>query len=126
MIGTCNFSPLMSVFMSNDAGLVGYLHFDDCFVFKNNALAPKAGFEPRVDGPVHKIHFLVRNLFQEFLAFFNINMAGTTCADPAAVVVEMDVVFFCHLQDGRVCRYVFYSHRGDGFIFESEFYCCHN
>jgi hypothetical protein len=35
-------------------------------------------------------------------------MTGAAGAHPATVVVEMDVVLFCHLQYGYFCRYMFY------------------
>ncbi len=53
-------------------------------------------------------------------------MASATCADAAAVVVEVDVVLLRDFQNGHVHWYVVDGDRSDGFILEGEFDSCHS
>jgi hypothetical protein len=101
-----------SMFVSDDARLVGYLYFDNGVVFEDDTLAAQAGFEPGVDGAVDEIFFFFGNFLQEIFPFFNIDVAGAAGADASAVVVEVDVVVFGYFQDGIACFHIFYRFRG--------------
>ena len=106
--------------------LVGYFHLDNGVLVQNDALATEPRLQPGIVGPVHEILFLVRDFLQEVVAALHVNMAGAASTNTAAVVVQVDVVRFRNLQNGRVNRDIIDRDWSNAFILESKFDGSHN
>lgn len=92
------------MFVSNDSFLIWNSNRDVCLIVEYNTLTAKATFDTGVNGAVNKILFFVRDSFQKRLSFFDIHMAGRTCTNPAAVVVEVYIVFLRQFKDGHIFK----------------------
>ena len=106
--------------MANNAPLIG--NGDRYFggFIQNNALATQAAFEPRIEGPVNKIFLFIRYSFNKIFPAFHIHVAGGAGANPAAVVVEVNIVFFRDFQDGHILKTSRHRLDWNAFIFKLE------
>lgn len=93
--------------------------------FQDDTLTAQPALQPRVDGAIDKIFFLVGNLLQEFLPFLDVHVAGGTGAHAAAVVVQMHVVVLRDFEDGHVQKIARRGFGRDGFIFKLKMYGSH-
>ena len=83
--------------MADDSALVGNCD-DDVSLFFQLALAGQPAVVARVARPVYVIFLAVAHLRQQVFALLNIYVAGTAAANPAAIVVELDLVVECHFE----------------------------
>ena len=110
-----------SVFMANNAALVGNGHFYFGTFVQNDALAGQAAFNARIKSPIDKILFFVGQSFQKIVALLHVNMAGGAGADAAAVMVQVDIVFLRDFQDGHVLETSRHRFGRGTLIFKKEF-----
>ena len=83
---------------------------------RDNTLTTKATLQAGVDRPVNEVLLLVGDFLQVFLSFFDVHMAGGAGAHPAAVVVQVHVVFFGNFQNRLVQKISADGFRRDGCV----------
>lgn len=113
------------MFVANDLALVGDLYLNDGVFVQDNGLATQAAFDAGVDGPVDKVFFLVADLFEGITAAVDVNVASAAGTHFAAIVVQVNAIFFGYLEDADVGWNVFDGLGRNAFVFESEFNGCH-
>lgn len=99
------------MFVTDNSCLIWYLYFDLCTIIKDDALASQSGFQARVDCSIDKVLLLIRDLLEILFSFKNVYMAGAAGANPAAIMIQMDVVVFRDLQD-RIPLLCIFNHLG--------------
>ena len=106
------------MFVSDNSPLIRNSYRDLCGFFQDDTLTTQPALQPRVDGAVDEIFFLVRYFFQEFFPFFHVQVAGGTRADAPAIVIEVHVVLFRQFQNGHVHKIAGHCFRRYVGIFE--------
>ena len=93
----------------------------DCYfglVVENDALTTQTAFEPRIDGTIDKILFLVGDFLEKFITAFHVKMTGRAGANAAAVVVEVNIERFGQFEDRQVLKLAADRFGRDGSIFK--------
>ncbi len=64
------------MFVSDNSPLIWNGNRNTRVFFQNHALARQPAFDARINSAIDKILFLIGYFFQEFVAFFDVQMAG--------------------------------------------------
>ena len=104
--------------VTDDPGLIRNGHLDDRILVQDDTLATQAGFQPRIDSSVNEILFLVGDLLEKFLSGLDIDMAGTAGTDTTTIMVQMNIVILCNLQNRIALFSVLYFNRSNGRVFK--------
>ena len=114
--------------MSNNPSLIGNRDGHFGRFIKDNTLTGQATFEARIERAINEILFFVGNFLNKILAALHIHVAGGASANAAAVVIEVNIVFFRDFQNGHILETSRHRLGRDFFIFKLELYrghvCC--
>jgi hypothetical protein len=114
------------MFVSNYTFLVRDGHHDMSIFFQNNTLASQATFQTWIDGAINKVFFFIGYFLYDIVTLFNVDMAGGTSTHATAVVVEVDICFFCNFENGLILKIATDRFFRNGSIFKLKCNCYHN
>lgn len=108
------------MFVANNSALVGDGYGDVGGSIEEDALAGEAAFDARIVGTVDEIFLFIRDFFEKPVASFDVNMAGRTGANAAAIMVQVDVMLLGHFENREVGLHVFDGDGSDIFVFKQK------